>query len=67
MFERLLLAFLALGMLGAAAGLAARDIAPAPVVLVVGLAALGPAWVFARSFVRPQADIRRGAERIAGG
>jgi two-component system phosphate regulon sensor histidine kinase PhoR len=67
MFLRLLLAFLAIGMLGAAAGLAVRETAPAPVVLIVALAALGPAWYFARSFVRPLRDIRRGAERIARG
>jgi two-component system phosphate regulon sensor histidine kinase PhoR len=67
MFPRLLLAFLAIGMLGAAAGLAARETAPVPVILLVAVVALGPAWYFARTFVRPLADIRHGAERIARG
>src|SRR5829696_4231184 len=67
MFLRLLLAFLAVGMVGAAAGLAVREAAPVPVVLFVALAALGPAWYFARAFVRPLANIRRGAERVARG
>src|SRR5262245_6617993 len=67
MFLRLLFAFLAVGMVGAAAGLAVREAAPLPVALFVALVALGPAWYFARAFVRPLGDIRRGAERIARG
>src|SRR5262245_53399386 len=63
MFLRLLFAFLAVGMVGAAAGLAVREAAA----LSVALVALGPAWYFARAFVRPLGDIRRGAERIARG
>ena len=38
-----------------------------PVVLVVGLIAVPPAWFFARNFVRPFRDIRAGADRIADG
>jgi len=79
MFLRLLLAFVAFGVLtstlvgiivlrrtsteGTAASVA--DILTI-VVLAAALAA-GPAWLFARSFVRPFREIRSGAERVARG
>ena len=37
------------------------------VVLVVGLILIAPAWLLARSFVRPFRELREGAERIAAG
>src|SRR5262245_26958635 len=37
------------------------------IILVAGLIMVGPAWVFARSFVRPFREMREGAERIARG
>src|SRR5262245_65492733 len=75
MFLRLLLAFVAFGVL--TAGLVGvvllhRDrtggFAEAIlIILIAGLIAIGPAWVFARSFVRPFREIQDGAGRIARG
>jgi len=78
MFFRLLLAFVAFGVLTSAlvgvvilrrtSGEGAEvtsDILA--IALLAAALAIGPAWVFARSFVRPFREIRSGAERIARG
>jgi two-component system, OmpR family, phosphate regulon sensor histidine kinase PhoR len=77
MFLRLLLAFVAFGVLTSGlvgVVLLQRDRAgdggfaeAATIVLIAGLIAIGPAWVFARSFVRPFREIQDGAEGIARG
>jgi two-component system phosphate regulon sensor histidine kinase PhoR len=71
MFFRLLFAFVAFGVLTAAAvvaGTGGADTGRALlVVALAGVAAVGPAWYFARAFVRPFRDIREGAERISQG
>ncbi len=76
MFLRLFFSFLAFGVLTSAivVALFARRIDGSldwsiflPVVLVAGLVAVGPAWLFARSFVKPFREIRNSAERIALG
>lgn len=38
-----------------------------PMILLAGLLAIGPAYFFARAFVRPFREIREGAERVAAG
>lgn len=38
-----------------------------PIVIVAGSLAVGPAWFFAKNFVRPFAELRAGAERLAQG
>src|SRR5829696_8716760 len=78
MFLRLLFAFVAFGVLTAALVVAfdlrwAEGDGPPDsgrgllVVIVAGLVAVGPAWVFARWFVRPFREIRASAERTARG
>jgi two-component system, OmpR family, phosphate regulon sensor histidine kinase PhoR len=73
MLVRLLLLFVAFGVLTSAlvgVVLAQRGGGLANVVLVVlvaGLILIAPAWLLARSFVRPFRELREGAERIAGG
>ena len=79
MFLRLFFAFLAFGVLtSAAVGLlilerGSGNWAPSlvgdllPIALVAAALAVGPAWFFALNFVRPFAELRTGAERIAQG
>src|SRR5262245_32428654 len=76
MFLRLLLAFVAFGVLTSLlvgvmllqrtdrAGGTAEAVW---ILILAGLIAVGPAWVFARGFVRPFREIREGAGRIARG
>jgi two-component system phosphate regulon sensor histidine kinase PhoR len=78
MFFRLLLAFVAFGVLTSAlvgvlvlqqtngdGPAVVRDILG--IFLLTAALAIGPAWLFARSSVRPFREIRSGAERIARG
>src|SRR5439155_4145644 len=65
MFDRLLIGLLAFGMLGAAVGLSVRETGPVSVVLLVGLAALAPAWYLARVLVRPFRQVGAAADRVA--
>src|SRR5262245_25802336 len=78
MFLRLLLAFVAFGVLTSAlVGVVIlqrtsgeRSTITSDILAIALLAAalaIGPAWIFARSFVRPFREIRSGAERIARG
>src|SRR6476619_3427109 len=74
MLVRLLFVFLAIGVMTSTAvgivlvrrgdgGLAEMVL----VVLIAGVVLIAPAWLLARSFVRPFRDLREGAERTAGG
>jgi two-component system, OmpR family, phosphate regulon sensor histidine kinase PhoR len=79
MFLRLLLAFVSFAVF--AAVLVGGALYPAnakdwfwdfvrdagPAIFLAGLVAIGPAYFFARAFVRPLREIREGAERVAGG
>src|SRR5262245_39389490 len=76
MFLRLLLAFVAFGVLTSllvgAVLLQQTDRAggwseAVWILILAGLIAVGPAWLFARGFVRPFREIREGAGRIARG
>ena len=67
MFDRLLIAFLAFGLLGVVAGLGAHDRDPVYVVLVALPLATGAAWAAARAFVRPFRELAAAADRLAGG
>lgn len=75
MFVRLLFAFVAFGVLSAASVAIVALQLPVErnpwigplIVLVVAVAALGPAWLLANRFVRPFRTLRIGAEQIAQG
>lgn len=75
MFWRLQIAFVAFAVLAAfvvAILLLLLNKPPVPVVLIpliliVGISAFLPAWLFARRFVKPLQDLRDGAKRIAEG
>jgi two-component system, OmpR family, phosphate regulon sensor histidine kinase PhoR len=76
MFARLLCAFVGFALVTSALVAVAilrgvgGDFSPREVlsiVLVAGLLAVAPAWVFARGFVRPFREMQAGAERIARG
>src|SRR3954454_4037522 len=67
MFVRLLLAFLAIGLLAAGATLALRDAGILPPVLLIALLAAALAWLFARRLARPLREVGAAADRIADG
>lgn len=71
MFVRLFLAFVLFAVLAAAlAGVltgGGDGLGRLAALLLVGLAAVGPAWLLARMFVRPVREIRAAAERVARG
>jgi len=72
MLVRLLLVFVAFGVLTSAlVGIVLAQRGGVAnviwIVLIAGLILVAPAWLLARSFVRPFRELREGAERIAGG
>ena len=67
MFLRLLLAFVVVGGLAAVVTVALRDAGAIPVVVVVTLLAVSPAWFFARRIVRPFRELGAAADRVAQG
>src|SRR4051794_31746136 len=67
MFLRLLLAFVGLAVLAAGLAFAARDAGAGPILLLAAVLALGPAWFFARTVVRPLRVVGDAADRIARG
>jgi two-component system phosphate regulon sensor histidine kinase PhoR len=75
MFWRLLLAFAAFAVFAAIVAVFVLNLLNnlpvqslvVPIVLLVGIAAVFPAWLFARRFVKPLQGITDGANRIAEG
>jgi two-component system, OmpR family, phosphate regulon sensor histidine kinase PhoR len=67
MFVRLLVVFVGFGVLSAALALALRAVGPIPIMLFVVLLAVGPAWYFARVFVRSFHEIKAAAGRVTDG
>jgi two-component system phosphate regulon sensor histidine kinase PhoR len=67
MFLRLLLAFVAFGVLAAVLAVVLRDLGAVPVLLLVALLAVGPAVFVARQLVSPLREVGTAAERVAAG
>lgn len=67
MFLRLLFAFIGFGVLAAGLALAARQLGFGPVLAIVAVLALVPAWYFARNVVTPLRELGSAAERLADG
>jgi two-component system phosphate regulon sensor histidine kinase PhoR len=67
MFLRILFAFVGFGVFAAALALVARDAGAVPVIVVVAVLAIGPAWCLARALVRPIRETAAMADRVAQG
>jgi two-component system, OmpR family, phosphate regulon sensor histidine kinase PhoR len=67
MFLRLLLAFVAFGVLAAAVAVVLRDLGAVPVLLIVAVLAVGPAVFVARHLVRPVREVGAAADWVAAG